>query len=84
MFIDMKEAHPDLQLPDFADIARGTLLQIMDAQWKDHLLTMDHLKEGIGLRGYGGRDPKREYQSEGFGMFMEMERRIRSQAVSII
>jgi len=81
MFVDMKEAHPDLKLPDFADIARGTLLQTMDVQWKDHLLSMDHLKEGIGLRGYGGKDPKREYQSEGFGMFMEMEQRIRSRAV---
>jgi preprotein translocase subunit SecA len=53
----------------------------MDQQWKDHLLTMDHLKEGIGLRGYGGTDPKREYQREGFEMFMEMEHVIRSRAV---
>ena len=81
MFRDMAAQHPDLELPTFTDIGRGTLLQTMDQQWKDHLLTMDHLKEGIGLRGYGGTDPKREYQREGFDMFMEMEHRIRSRAV---
>jgi preprotein translocase subunit SecA len=81
MFRDMAAQHPDLELPTFTDIGRGTLLQTMDQQWKDHLLTMDHLKEGIGLRGYGGTDPKREYQREGFEMFMEMEHVIRSRAV---
>jgi preprotein translocase subunit SecA len=81
MFVDMAGQHPDLDLPRFTDIGRGTLLQTMDQQWKDHLLGMDSLKEGIGLRGYGGTDPKREYQREGFDMFMQMEQRIRSRAV---
>ncbi len=81
MFQDMATQHPDLELPTFADIGRGTLLQTMDQQWKDHLLSMDHLKEGIGLRGYGGTDPKREYQREGFDMFMQMEQCIRSRCV---
>ncbi|MBI4634676.1 MAG: preprotein translocase subunit SecA [Deltaproteobacteria bacterium] len=48
------------------------MLQSIDNHWKDHLLGMDHLKEGIGLRGYGQRDPIREYQREGYEMFMEM------------
>ena len=53
------------------------MLQSIDMQWKDHLLTMDHLKEGIGLRGYGQKDPKREYQMEGYDMFVDMVHRIK-------
>ncbi len=48
------------------------MLQSIDSHWKDHLLAMDHLKEGIGLRGYGQRDPIREYQKEGYELFMAM------------
>ena len=44
----------------------------IDQLWKDHLLSMDHLKEGIGLRGYGQRDPLTEYKKEAFDMFQEM------------
>ena len=52
------------------------MLQAVDQQWKDHLLAMDHLKEGIGLRGYGQKDPLIEYKKEGFDMFEEMKLRI--------
>jgi preprotein translocase subunit SecA len=52
------------------------MLQAVDHQWKDHLLAMDHLKEGIGLRGYGQKDPLIEYKKEGFDMFGEMKMRI--------
>ncbi len=52
------------------------LLSVVDAQWKDHLLAMDHLKEGIGLRGYGQRDPLVEYKKEAFYMFGELQDRI--------
>jgi preprotein translocase subunit SecA len=52
------------------------MLQVVDSQWKDHLLAMDHLKEGIGLRGYGQKDPLIEYKREGFEMFEAMEARI--------
>ncbi len=52
------------------------MLQAVDYQWKDHLLAMDHLKEGIGLRGYGQKDPLIEYKKEGFEMFEEMKLRI--------
>lgn len=51
-------------------------LQVLDAQWKDHLLAMDHLKEGIGLRGYGQRDPLTEYKKEAFEIFAGMTDRI--------
>jgi len=52
------------------------MLQTIDGLWKDHLLNMDHLKEGIGLRGYGQKNPLQEYQKEGFEMFEEMVGRI--------
>ena len=58
------------------------MLQVADSQWKDHLLSMDHLKEGIGLRGYGQRDPLVEYKKEAFHMFSEMSDRISSEVVS--
>ncbi len=51
---------------------RMIMLQVVDAQWKDHLLAMDHLKEGIGLRGYGQRDPLVEYKRESFDMFEDL------------
>ena len=58
-------------------LMRMIMLHAIDAQWKDHLLGMDHLKEGIGLRGYGQKDPAREYQKEGYDMFMDMVWRIK-------
>jgi preprotein translocase subunit SecA len=57
------------------------LLSTVDALWKDHLLSMDHLKEGIGLRGYGQKDPLKEYQREGFDMFSDMVGRVRERAL---
>jgi preprotein translocase subunit SecA len=57
-------------------IEKVFMLQAVDHQWKDHLLAMDHLKEGIGLRGYGQKDPLVEYKKEGFEMFEEMKLRI--------
>ncbi len=56
-------------------IEKIVMLQTLDALWKDHLLAMDHLKEGIGLRGYGQKNPLVEYQKEGFAMFEAMMRR---------
>jgi preprotein translocase subunit SecA len=58
-------------------LLRYIMLQSIDTHWKDHLLAMDHLKEGIGLRGYGQKDPKREYQREGYEMFLDMSERIK-------
>ncbi|MBF0344631.1 MAG: preprotein translocase subunit SecA [Nitrospirae bacterium] len=63
-------------------LERVTLLQIVDTQWKDHLLAMDHLKEGIGLRGYGQKDPLVEYKREAFDMFTEMTDRITTEYLS--
>ena len=63
-------------------LEKVVLLQIVDTQWKDHLLSMDHLKEGIGLRGYGQRDPLVEYKKEAFDAFSEMSGRIASEVVN--
>ncbi len=60
---------------------RMIMLQVVDAQWKDHLLAMDHLKEGIGLRGYGQRDPLVEYKRESFEMFEAMMDRIEDETL---
>ncbi len=59
-------------------------LQAIDQQWKDHLLSMDHLRQGIGLRGYGQKDPKQEYKKEGYEMFVQMTWRVKSAVVGNI
>ncbi len=63
-------------------IEKLILLQIVDSHWKDHLLSMDHLKEGIGLRGYGQKDPLNEYKREGFELFAAMIENVKIQTVS--
>ncbi len=62
-------------------LIRVVMLQAIDVHWKDHLLNIDHLKEGIGLRGYGQKDPKQEYKKEAYKLFMEMIIRIREETV---
>ena len=73
-----------MEYPTFAWFQRDILLRILDAQWKDHLHSMDGLREAIGLRGYAQRDPKLEYQREGFELFGEMEERVDLQAIETI
>ena len=60
------------------------MLQVLDNQWKDHLYSMDHLKEGIGLRGYGQKDPLIEYKREGYDMFSAMIERIESESLQYL
>jgi preprotein translocase subunit SecA len=62
-------------------LERDLMLQLVDQQWKDHLYSLDHLKEGIGLRGYGQRDPLVEYKKESFAMFQAMKERIDEESV---
>jgi preprotein translocase subunit SecA len=69
---------------EFQDFERWVTLQVIDKHWKDHLLGMDHLKEGIGLRGYGQKDPLNEYKREGFEMFMDMTNRIKADVVELL
>jgi preprotein translocase subunit SecA len=70
-----KENEFGKELMDY--LMKVIMLQAIDTQWKEHLLAMDHLREGIGLRGYAQKDPVREYQREGYDMFMEMIVRIK-------
>lgn len=77
------------KLANFGDdlmdhLIKVIMLQTIDQQWKDHLLSIDHLKEGIGLRGYGQKDPKQEYKREAFNLFMAMILRIRAEVVEKI
>src|SRR5881396_260853 len=62
-------------------LERHEMLVVMDTQWKDHLLSIDHLKEGIGLRGYGQRDPLTEYKKEAFDLFQDMVERVKAAVV---
>jgi preprotein translocase subunit SecA len=63
---------------------RIIMLNVVDSQWKDHLLSMDHLKEGIGLRGYGQKDPLIEYKKESFTMFQDMMDRIEDETIKFL
>ena len=60
------------------------MLQIVDQQWKDHLYSLDHLKEGIGLRGYGQRDPLVEYKKESYALFQDMKERVDEEMVGYL
>jgi preprotein translocase subunit SecA len=62
-------------------LERHEMLLVIDQQWKDHLLSIDHLKEGIGLRGYGQRDPLTEYKREAFNLFQDMVERVKAAVV---
>ena len=63
---------------------RMIMLHLLDQQWKDHLLSMDHLKEGIGLRGYGQKDPLVEYKKESFHIFQQMMATFEEEALKVL
>jgi preprotein translocase subunit SecA len=69
---------------DFRQLERVVMLQTVDNLWKDHLLSMDHLKEGIGLRGYAQQDPLLVYKKEGFEMFQETIDHIKMETLNIL
>ena len=69
---------------EFRRVEQMVVLQVVDNLWKEHLLAMDHLKEGIGLRGYAQQDPLVVYKQEGFEMFQEMIRRIKEETVRFV
>ncbi len=66
------------------EIERHIILQTVDTRWKEHLLSMDHLKEGIGLRGYAQQDPLRIYRKEGFDMFQGLMDRVKEEVIGIL
>src|SRR3989449_718515 len=81
----VRERYADRERELGADLVRALerheILVVIDAQWKDHLLSIDHLKEGIGLRGYGQRDPLTEYKKEAFDLFQDMVERVKAAVV---
>jgi len=66
------------------DVEKAVTLQVLDSNWKDHLASMDHLRQGIGLRGYAQKNPKQEYKREAFEMFTEMLERIKREIATIL
>jgi preprotein translocase subunit SecA len=79
-----KAREEELGKETLRQLERYIVLQMVDNHWKDHLLGMDHLKEGIGLRGYGQKNPLDEYKKEGFNMFNDMIGRVREKTVSTL
>src|SRR5208283_5087951 len=75
-----KQFSPDL----LRWLERRIILDVVDTQWKDHLLSLDHLKEGIGLRGYGQKDPLVEFKKEAFTLFEDMMERIDTDSVRFL
>jgi len=71
-------------LEQMRELERMIMLQIIDTQWKDHLLNIDHLKEGIGLRGYAQKDPLIEYKKESFRLFEELQNRIDDEVIKFL
>lgn len=71
-------------LEQMRHLERMVLLQMVDQHWKEHLLNMDHLKEGIGLRGYGQKNPLDEYKKEGFKLFTSMIETVKEQTVGTL
>ena len=76
---DRKEKELGPELMRFLE--KNFMLQVIDHHWKDHLLGMDHLRDGIGLRGYGQKDPLIEYKREGYDLFAGMMERIKSDTI---
>ncbi len=77
--VRLAEREESFTTPVLEHLMKVLLLQTIDAQWKDHLLSIDHLKEGIGMRAYAQRNPKQEYKREAYDLFMEMMGRIRQE-----
>jgi preprotein translocase subunit SecA len=66
------------------NVEKSLLMQVLDQVWKEHLLTLDHLRQGIGLRAYGQRDPLNEYKTEAFALFEQMLDRLRERVTTIL
>ena len=77
----LRRKETDFGKPLWDYLMKVIMLQSIDTFWKDHLLGMDHLREGIGLRGYAQKDPVREYQKEGYEMYLEMMYRVRQDSL---
>jgi len=79
-----REKEMEIGEADIRNLERYILLQTIDSMWKDHLLSMDHLKEGIGLRGYAQQNPLLVYKKEGYEMFADMMDRVNEETLGIL
>jgi len=79
-----REREKELTEPLMRELERMILLHTIDSRWKDHLYAMDSLKEGIGLRGYGQRDPLVEYKREAYQMFEDLTERIKEEVAELV
>jgi preprotein translocase subunit SecA len=68
----------------FAGFERSVLLQTIDQNWREHLSSLDHLRQGIHLRGYAQKNPKQEYKRESFDLFQLMQQKVRSEALRLL
>ena len=74
----------DVGEPVIRHLEKAVMLQVLDTQWKDHLAAMDHLRQGIHLRGYAQKNPKQEYKRESFEMFTAMRDRVKQEVITIL
>ena len=85
---ELEKAHAAKTTQVGAEVMRhfekAVMLQVLDSQWKDHLAAMDHLRQGIHLRGYAQKNPKEEYKREAFHLFSDMLDRIKHEVISLI
>ena len=79
-----EEKEKTFGVEEFREFERMVVLQVVDNLWKEHLLAMDHLKEGIGLRGYGQQNPLIVYKREGFDMFADMIERVKEETIRFL
>jgi preprotein translocase subunit SecA len=79
-----EEKEKRIGVEEFRELERMVVLQVVDNLWKEHLLAMDQLKEGIGLRGYGQQNPLVVYKREGFDMFAKMIERVKQETVRFL
>jgi len=68
----------------WANFERSIMLQVIDSQWREHLSALDHLRQGIHLRGYAQKNPKQEYKREAFELFSDMLDRVRDEAIKVL
>ena len=81
---DVEKRHADLPQELIRRVEKGLMLDTLDRHWKEHLVAMDHLRQGIGLRGYAARNPKQEYKKEAFAMFGVMLENIKYDVATVL
>ncbi len=88
LYEEFSKSHEDKTVKVGAEVMRhfekAVMLQVLDSQWKDHLAAMDHLRQGIHLRGYAQKNPKEEYKREAFQLFSDMLDRIKHEIITLI